>query len=146
GMMRDDHFVICRERVVERQVVERAGLVVQDQHRTPPATALHMELCPAGFHGGARPVDRHTRFPPLIARIVATGPRRVKLAVPQGSISPRFYASPPNASRRRADAARPKVSASSMPCNMMRALSRDWVSTRRRRSRLPIRCVWHTAA
>ena len=82
GMMRHQHVVVRRQGVVEGQVVERAGLVVQHQQRMAAAATLHVQRGAADLDGGARPVHcRHWRLPPrlVVGWMVATSNRRVKL-------------------------------------------------------------------
>ncbi|MPZ36077.1 MAG: 2Fe-2S iron-sulfur cluster binding domain-containing protein [Rhodospirillales bacterium] len=77
GMMRHQHVVVRRQGIVERQAVQRAGLMVQ-YHDGPRLLAgrtgaFQMQLGAARLDRGVGPAhSRHSGFPSLLERIVAT--------------------------------------------------------------------------
>src|SRR5262249_20688132 len=71
---------VPRQRIVERQAVERAGLVVQHQHGPTATAARQMKFYACCVPGGVGPIYAgHARSFPM-TRMVATRPPGVKQA------------------------------------------------------------------
>jgi hypothetical protein len=64
-MVRHQHVVLGRERIIERQAVERAGLMMQHQERASAPRTHQMQLGAGGLHRGGRPVHIGHSFPSL---------------------------------------------------------------------------------
>jgi hypothetical protein len=81
-MMRHEHVVALGQRVVERQAVEGAGLVVQDDDGRALAGARKMQLGPQDVELRVGPANRdHAAFPPRpFARKLAARAAAVNLA------------------------------------------------------------------
>ena len=74
GVVRHDHIEFFGERIIERQTVERANIVMQDQHRSaasaPRTAAHHPELYIAQFGCLLVPPNRHN--PSLYSPILSS--------------------------------------------------------------------------
>ena len=55
GMVRHHHVKILRQRIVERQPIDRTDIVMQHKHRSPAASAHQVHVAPG---------DRHRAFFP----------------------------------------------------------------------------------
>ena len=73
GMVRDHHIEFFRQRVVERQAVDRADIMMQDQDRRAASAAGKMQLDACDLFDRVRPSDSHMPVPSR--SVLMIGPR-----------------------------------------------------------------------